>query len=293
MTIRNMAKLNMVFREGCLLAGVIMAANMFTGNEVKAMNQEEGDTYKKEKLLEEEENERIIEELRKKKEETNKNKVEREKKKRGKSGLKSFLGFLSSYENTINIIGGAVLSVFNNYTKWWDYNPGCYGQFGRIGWRSKRFLNNMFQFDINLNLGRGVLWLIPGAYNFINFIKLLLIKVKDSYDYIKCLHVSYLVASNLFNGDSMQITAIIVFFLLQGFVSMPLTFHLSKFNFGIEISLDSIIWAGIGNILYLKVTKQEKEEENKLKLMKKNAIKESNEQIATNDSNQELEKIDE
>ena len=35
----NMAKVNTLFRKGYLLAGVIMAANMFVVNEVKAMEQ--------------------------------------------------------------------------------------------------------------------------------------------------------------------------------------------------------------------------------------------------------------
>ena len=35
----NMAKVSTLFRKGYLLAGVIMAANMFVVNEVKAMEQ--------------------------------------------------------------------------------------------------------------------------------------------------------------------------------------------------------------------------------------------------------------
>ena len=53
-----------------------------------------------------------------------------------------------------------------------------------------------------------------------------------------------------------------IFFILQGFISMPLTFHISKFNFSISISFDSIIWMGIGKILELNGEKDVKKNEN-------------------------------
>ena len=252
--IKNMVIRNTNFKKIYLLAGVIMAANMFVGNEMKA-----SDTTLTTNIQEKREPE----------EENNTDKIflytddieqeDNDEKAPGAQPKSNILDKLLSHENAFNLFGGLVSSGFNNYLKWWDYNPGMYCKPVWLGWRSKRFLYGVLQFEVNFNVVRGILWLIPGAYNFINFIKLLHIKVKDSYGYIKCLHVSFLVASNLFREDHMQTTAIIVFFLLQGFVSAPLTFHLSKFNFSISISLDSIIWWGIGMFLEQKIKKGKKE----------------------------------
>ena len=226
MTKLNMANMSTLFKKGYLLAGVIMAANMFIVNDVKAM--EEDNEFNNIK-----------------REEENKNALSLE-------GVLNFVDWVSyhvlSYENTINLIGGAVFSGANNYLKWWDYNPGKYSKLGCFGWRTKK-LFGMLQLEGNLNIGRGISWLIPGAYNVIKFF----IKNKENDDYVKCLHVSYLVADFI---SKKGIITIIGFFLLQGFVSIPLTFHLSKFNFSISISLDSIIWMGIGYILELKVKKE-------------------------------------
>ena len=246
----NMANMNTLFRKGYLLAVVIMAANIFIVNEMKASDIENGDTNKKEELLEIEEREKIIKGLRKKPEETNENKVG--KKKKGGIGLKSFLGFLLSHENIITLFGGAVSSVANNYLKWWDYNPGGYLnlRIGCLGWRSKK-LFDIVQVDINLNVGRGISWVILSSYNFIKFFT---VDNGKKEGYVKPLHFSFLV-TNLISAN--VLTTLIGFFLFQGFVSIPLTFHLSKFNFSISISLDSIIWMGIGYILELKVKKKE------------------------------------
>ena len=137
--------MNTLFGKVYLLAGVMMAANMFVVNEVRATDE----THEKKKLNEEE---------RKKKKENNNNK-------------KNFFTHDSSKdttikilfrENYVNLIGTLALSGFNNYLKWWDYNPGTYCKFVWFGWRSKRFLNDILQFEVNLNVIRGVLWLIPG-----------------------------------------------------------------------------------------------------------------------------------
>ena len=107
----------------------------------------------------------------------------------------------------------------------------------------KRFLNGIFQFEVNLNVVRGILWLIPGTYNFIKGI------VSEQYkgrDYFTPLHVSCLVA-DLIDKDPWSTLAFIGVFLIQGFGSMPLTFHIS--NFSISISLDSMIWGVIGLFL--------------------------------------------
>ena len=161
--------------------------------------------------------------------------------------LEGVLNFALSWENTINLVGGAAFSVANNYLKWWDYNPGSYWKLGCLGWRSDRHIKDIFQIGINLNLGRGILWLIPGTYN---FIKSFTEKDKSS-AYVVPLYFSCLVADRVYEffekNDLAGNIALIGFFLLQGFVSVPLAIHIS--NFSISISLDSMLWAGIGKFL--------------------------------------------
>ena len=135
----NMAKLSTLIRKGYLLAGVMMAANMFVVNEMKAMKDENNNI----------DNEKIIIPGKKDKD-------------KDALSLEGVLNFVLSWENTINLIGGAVFSGANNYLKWCDYNPGSYWQLGCLGWRSGRHIKDIFQIGINLNLGRGILWLIPG-----------------------------------------------------------------------------------------------------------------------------------
>ena len=227
MTKLNMANMSTLFKKGYLLAGVIMAANIFVVNEVRAM--EEDNEFNNIK-----------------REEENKNALSLE-------GVLNFVDWVSyhvlSYENTINLIGGAVFSGANNYLKWCDYNPGSYWQLGCLGWRSGRHIKDIFQIGINLNLGRGILWLIPGTYNFIKSFTVDSDKKKEGY--VKPLYFSFLVADRV---EDLFIIVFIGVFLIQGFVSVPLAIHIS--NFSISISLDSIVWMGIGYILELKVKKE-------------------------------------
>ena len=234
----NMANINTLFRKGYLLAGVIMAANMFVVNETKASNNR-GHINMDE----------------------NTEKYE-EGKDKDASSLESVLNFVLSRENTINLIGGVVFSGANNYLKLWDYNAGKYldWKFGFFGWRTKKFFD-IVQVGINLNLGRGILWLIPGTYNFIKFCT---VEKQEKVGYIVPLYFSSLVADRVstkfFNGDMLADTIVfIAVFLLQGFVSAPLIFHIS--NFSISISLDSIIWGITGFFL----DKGKNNEEKKLK----------------------------
>ena len=225
----NIAKVNTLIRKGYFLAGVIMAANMFIGNEMRAMNlnknhfTEEKKNIKKElKELNElkeknKEIKQVIEELGK---DVNKlNKKNAKIKKQKKTGGQGFRNFLLSHENLINLIGGAVFSVFNNYFKWWDYNPGTYCKFVWLGLRSKRFLKDILQFEVNFNAVRGIFWSLK--------------KKKEG--------------------------SLVSFFikdiLLRGCISMPLTLHLPKINFSMSISLDSILWIGVDKILELKAKK--------------------------------------
>ena len=249
----NLVNMNTLFRKVYFLAGVVMAANMFIVNEVRASNPQVGiksDTtelnspYTNPKLKLINENE--------------KGKINTGAQEKPDVPGTNILDRLLSHENIINLIGEAVFSGFNNYLKWWDYNPGWYGQFVWFGWRSKRFLNDMLQFEVNLNVVRGILWLIPGSYNFIKGIRC--DKDQDMENYFKPLYVSNL-ASCCFEDGPIQIIALIGVFLIQGFASIPLTLHFS--NFSISISLDSMIWGVIGLFLDKKDEEEKGGEERK------------------------------
>ena len=230
----NIANMNTLFKKGYLLAGVLISANMFVVNEVRAMklgknHQKANPTYTDDnKDIEEQ-----AEDQKKKKKIVVRKKI-REKYRRSETGLT-----IKNLENAINLVGGTVSSIANNYFKLWDYNPGWYRQFGCLGWRSKRFLNGVLQFEVNFNLGRGAFWSIPHIIN--------LYIIKRSKGEKKDNDFSWV---GFFFSD-----------ILRGFTSMPLTFHISKFNFSISISLDSIIWWGIiDNILKLSGKKKGKKE---------------------------------
>jgi hypothetical protein len=237
-----MASVNTLIRKGYLLAGVIMAANMFIVNEVKATDDNDNKTL---------------------------NMDENDKKLPIINVLLNSSGFILLWENTINLATGFVFSSVNNYFRWWDYNAGSYRKLGCFGWRSGRFLKDYLQFEINLNVVRGILWLIPGAYFVIKYFK------EEKEDYVIPLYFSFLVADsvdNFFNNYYSFITALIISFLIQGFVSMPLAIHIS--NFSIAISLDSIFWASVGK--FLSPSKKENEENGYIELNSKDEDNEDN-----------------
>ena len=133
----------------------------------------------------------------------------------------------------------------------------------------------MLQSELNLNVVRGILWLIPGAYIFIKGIvsKKKVEEGENKVAYIKYLHVSYLVAYHFLKIKVWEKIALMgFFFLVQGFLSIPLTIHIS--NFSISVSLDSIIWGGIGKYLDLKIEKRKRE-----------IIKDIQEQLSQNQGN--------
>ena len=224
----NIANMNTLFRKGYLLAGVVMAANMFVVNEVKASNMEgenEFDNSEEEKL----------------------NKEGRKKIEEDKNNKKKFLPHKDTTrnilfrENYFNFFGTLALSVANNYFKLWNYDAGIYCKFVWFGWRSKRFLNDMFQFDINLNLVRGILWLFPGYLFFFVQGGFLTYTTKTACSFAISLQFFTLSHEDEEIKNHFR-RKIIVFplFILQGFISAPLTWHIS--NFSIAISLDSIFW---------------------------------------------------
>ena len=246
----NMANINMLIKKVYLLAGVIIAANMFVVNDVRAMKQED-------------KNNNII--------------INNDDIKDNENEKENFIirvldmtsGFVLKWENLFNFIGGAVFSGANNYFKWWDYKPGKYWQFGCVGWRSKRFLNDILQFEVNfINLGRGGFWLLPGAFYHIKNCAYKNDKTKAREKgknfYISTLFAE-LIEKKVKNKTIVKITVYTLFplvFLLQGFLSIPLTVHIPKINLSISISFDSIIWGVIGFFLDGKEEQPNKENPN-------------------------------
>ena len=236
-----MANMNTLIRKGYLLAGVVMAANMFIVDEVRAMN---SNTEEKEKDDDEENN-------------NNQGNITKEKKTNAPvaKSESNILDKVLFWENTINLIGGAAFSSVNNYFRWWDYNAGGYRKLGCSGWRSGRFLKDYLQFEINLNVGRGILWLVPTIFGSYQYLR----RKKDPRD----LTATAAVIINAYKkggeeSSDYSLKDIIFFFFLssvQGFVSVPLAIHIS--NFSIAISLDSIFWASVGILSHPKKGKEE------------------------------------
>jgi len=226
--------MNTLFKKGYLLAGVMMAANMFVVNEVKAS--EDGQIEQKKEETKEGEIETKLEIKDFTKQENNEEGEANKK----QSPLDKFL----SCENYFNLFGTLALSCANNYFKLWDYNAGGYLnlRIGCLGWRTKKFFD-IVQLDFNLNLGRGALWLIPGIFGFMQYRK------KEERPIILNSTAGLITMKILYtneedfkknNSGFGFVVSYFIFFILQGFVSAPLTFHIS--NFSISISLDSILW---------------------------------------------------
>ena len=240
-----MAKVNTLISKGYLFVGVIMAANMFIGNEMKAMETKFTTEYQAMSPEINQPNTYPNHDI---------NNINQEKNKAVPAAQTNIFGSLLfgllSWEGRINFFVGLFLSGANNYLKLWDYNPGLYCnlRIGCLGLRSKRFLNGMLQFEGNLNLIRGTLWLIPGIFELIQYV----------------------------NGQNnpRKSTACLIMLKILGFVSIPLTLHFSKFS--ISISLDSLIWGITGFFLEKKVPNKNAEEEVDEILIDNNKGKEEN-----------------
>ena len=240
-----MANMNTLIREGYLLAVVVIVANMFIWNEVKAMNDEEKTGNLGTASQVNTSSDLNMNELKKTIEKENEW-FEIDKKKKA---VRYFFGRLLSWENYVNFFGTLALSCFNNYFKWYDYDAGSYFKLGCLGWRFKRLLNGIFQFDGNFNLGRGI------SLGFLGFWFLFVQKcnsasVKKNLSSIVISSLFFLIINNENRQEQLIMAEMknqdyirrIAFFLLilQGFISAPLTFHFS--NFSISISLDAILW---------------------------------------------------
>ena len=223
--------MNTLFRKVYFLAGVVMAANMFVVNEVRASDMM--DTYDLEKKLKE-----IPTEEQNNSDSPGKN----------TSLLKNVLNFVLTYENYINFIGGLVSSGFiNNYFKWWDYNPGGYlnPRIGCLGLRSKRFLYDVVQFEFNFNLGRGALWTILLLLNTSSMLNTVKGKNKATITEAKMPSLATPQEQNFHRFrivDRFRIVARSI----EGFISIPLAIHIQGFD--ISIALDSILFGLVVNI---------------------------------------------
>ena len=257
MTKLNMVNMNTLFKKAYFLAGVMMAANIFVGNKMKAMETKQPMSSKKNDLNTNQLNIKLIEEKIQPGEQNNSDSPGK-----NTSPLKMGFNFVLSHENVITLFGGLAFSCVNNYLKWWDYNPGTYCKFVWFGWRSKRFLYDVVQFELNLNLVRGISWSILHIINFIMMKKLK-------------------------KGKKSVVPSLVGFFfkdILRGFTSMPLTFHIS--NFSISFSLDSIIWAGVDYILKPRGEEVKKNEgNNQIEIEDSNSNKELNSNPEENKNN--------
>ena len=207
----NMANMSTLFRKGYLLAGVVMLLNMFVVKEVMAMEGgSTGNPFSSELQMNPNSNNELnnnstnIEGYRRI-EGTESEKLDVTEDQFAPSILDELLYRLLFWENRINFFGGIIVSGFNNYLKLWDYNPGIYFKVGCLGWRSKSLLNGIFQFDINLNLGRGVLWTTFFWLNYTTMPKIMIIAR-----------------------------------LIVEFISIPLAIHIHGFD--ISIAFDSILF---------------------------------------------------
>ena len=216
----NMANMNTFFKKGYLLAGVLMAANMFAVNEMKAMEMNNLNSQPVNQQNQQGEIPAFTGE---------------EGGKEGDQKKQSPLYKLLSWENYFNFFGTLALSGANNYFKWWDYNAGSYCnlRIGCLGWRTKKFFD-IVQLDFNLNLVRGAFWAILHIIKFRR--SLTKAQIQDNTE------IKQNEEENVGKGGSNASPWVSFLFkdILQGFVSMPLTFHIS--NFSIAISFDSILW---------------------------------------------------
>ena len=252
-------KIPTLIRKGYLLAGVVMAANMFVVNEVKAMK----DENKKEEKKDTDSPDLI-------KDNTEENNVQTEQKIEIENsfyiGPCKYIGFLLQWENTINLVGGALFTFANGLYNFYEDKPSFYFDGLFAGWNSIPFARGYLQFCPNINLGRGIFWLViyyaqtSLMRTFRTIIKENLVgkEVRENFasffadHYLSCLfgeYTPFFIANKLVknmkgnnekkykNYDFIKSLLRIV----QNFVSVPLIIHLTS-RFSISIAFDSIMW---------------------------------------------------
>ena len=232
----NMVKVSTLIRKGYLLAGVLMAANMFVVNEVKASSETKNlnnKEKKKKKYIIDSDEKSITKDV----------KIEGEENKKKQGPLYKLL----SGENYFNLFGTLALSCANNYFKWWDYNAGGYLKLriGCLGWRTKKFFDTV-QLDFNLNLGRGALWTI------LDFISLCFRGEQKTV----AMYVEHKAKLNKLTKEA-RLAAYFFITFLQGLISAPLTVHIAKFDFSISLSIDSILWEIVRQVCWKKHPSEE------------------------------------
>ena len=233
MTNLNMAKVSTLFKKGYLLAGVVMAANMFAVNEMKASSSNPSINVNQQTLEQQYPPvQNPLGNTNNDKEKNDDNTITVEKSNKKKQVL---LYKLLSGENYFNLFGTLALSGANNYFKLWDYNAGRYLnlRIGCLGWRTKKFFD-IVQLDFNLNLWRGIGWSIPHIIKFRR--SLTKAQIQDNTEIKQNEEEND--AKSGSNTDSW--VSFLFKDILRGFISIPLTFHFS--NFSISISFDSILW---------------------------------------------------
>lgn len=159
--------------------------------------------------------------------------------------------FLINNENHINFIGTLVLSLANNHFGWWNYDQ-IYWKYGCFGLRLGSLVNALFQFEVNLNLIRGIFWMITGASHFLLVLNKEIVNNEKNIEDFYTANAVWTYKGRKKNKGSLFLT-----FFLQGFISIPLTVNIS--NLSISISLDAIICELTGKILSARIAANKKE----------------------------------
>ena len=263
----NTAKLNMVlkntlFKKVYFLAGVVMAANMFIVNEMRAMEENNmtapptTDTNPELNI----QNKEILQE----KDKNTEQKIEIENS--FYIGPCKYIGFMLQWGNTINLIGGAIFTFANGLYNFYENKPSFYFDWLFAGWNSNPFAKGYLQFCPNINLGRGIFWLViyyaqtKIMRTFRTIIKENLVykEVNENFaSFFADHYLSYLfgeytpffiankLVKNMKGSNEKKYKNYefirILLRLLQNFVSVPLIIHLTS-KFTISIAFDSIMW---------------------------------------------------
>lgn len=258
-----MASVNMVIRKGYLLAEVVMAANMLVVNEMKAMKEETNENN----------------------EEKNQNNKQFDEVGDGEKinidfyfAKCEYIGFLTMWKNTINLVGEALFTFANGLYNFYDNKPSFYFDYYFAGWNSNPFAKGYLQFCPNINFGRGIFWLVMGylttyllnSYceeirngttnkNARHNVTAYFITFKD--------YTPWAIGSKLCNIMQMEGNNLYFIYhfirLLQNFVSIPLIINFTS-KFTISIAFDSIIWIVMSH--FTKKGKNTKKYRNKLKI---------------------------
>jgi len=259
----NMAKVNTLFRKVYLLAGVIMAANMFVVNEMKATNDPSEQKKEEEKDTDSQ------------KDNTEEDNVQTEQKIEIENsfyiGPCKYIGFLLQWENTINLVGGALFTFANGLYNFYENKPSFYSDYLFAGWNSNPFARGYLQFCPNINLGREIFWLvIYCAQTFLmrTFCKIIKENLVDkgvneeaakrfANGYLFCLFGEYTpfvignkLVKNMKCANKRKIYVFIRSLLgvVQNFVSVPLIIHLTS-KLTISIAFDAIMWMVVSHFV--------------------------------------------